>query len=63
MNLDLRGKNAVVCGSSQGLGLASAIELSKLGANVTLFSRNEKKLKAGLKQLDSSKNQHQLHFP
>lgn len=57
MNLDLTGKNAVVCGSSQGLGLASAVELSKLGANVTLFSRNEKKLKSALKKLDHSKDQ------
>lgn len=62
MNLDLTDKNAVVCGSSQGLGLASAVELSKLGANVTLFSRNEKKLNAALKQLDSSKNQHHQYL-
>lgn len=57
MNLDLTGKNAVVCGSSQGLGLASAIELSKLGANIVLFSRNEEKLKKALLQLDVSKGQ------
>ena len=46
MNLNLQNKNALVCGSSQGLGLASAIELSLLGANVILFARNEKKLKS-----------------
>lgn len=57
MNLNLKGKNAIVCGSSQGLGLASAIELSKLGAIVTLFSRNEEKLKKALIQLDTSFNQ------
>lgn len=61
MNLNLEGKMALVCGSSQGLGLASAIELSLLGATVTLFSRNEERLKEALLQLDTSHNQkHQI---
>lgn len=57
MNLNLRGKKALVCGSSQGLGLASAVELSLLGADAVLFSRNEQKLKEAIRQLDSSQNQ------
>ena len=57
MNLNLLNKKALVCGSSQGLGLASAIELALLGTEVTLFSRNEEKLKEALRQLDTSKNQ------
>lgn len=57
MNLNLKGKRAVVCGSSQGLGLASAVELSKLGATITLFSRNEESLKRALLQLDTSAGQ------
>ena len=44
MNLDLKNKNAIVCGSTQGIGEASAIELAKLGANITLIARNESKL-------------------
>jgi len=40
MNLDLSNKNALVCGSSQGMGKAIAIQLAKMGANVTLFARN-----------------------
>lgn len=40
MNLDLSGKNALVCGSSKGIGKASAIELAELGANVTLVARS-----------------------
>jgi len=40
MNLDLTGKNALVCGSSKGIGKATAIELAKLGANVTLVARS-----------------------
>ncbi len=39
MDLDLAGKHALVCGASQGIGLASAIELAKLGADVTLLAR------------------------
>ena len=32
MNLDLTGKSALVCGSTQGIGKAIAIELANLGA-------------------------------
>jgi 3-oxoacyl-[acyl-carrier protein] reductase len=45
MNLDLQGKKALVCGSTQGIGKASAIELALLGAEVTLVARNEEKLR------------------
>ena len=44
MNLDLSGKTALVCGSTQGLGYASAKELALLGANIILMARNEEKL-------------------
>jgi 3-oxoacyl-[acyl-carrier protein] reductase len=57
MDLTLRGKRAVVCGSTQGIGKASAIELASLGASVTLISRNEQKLKAVLKELSTGDNQ------
>jgi len=40
MHLDLGGRHALVCGGSQGIGLASAIELAELGATVTLLSRS-----------------------
>lgn len=40
MQLDLGGRHALVCGGSQGIGLASAIELAELGAAVTLLSRS-----------------------
>lgn len=40
MDLNLKGKNALVCGGSSGIGKATAIELSRLGANVTLLARN-----------------------
>jgi 3-oxoacyl-[acyl-carrier protein] reductase len=57
MNVNLEGKNALVGGGSQGLGLASAIELALLGANVTIVSRSEEKLQKALILLDTSKNQ------
>ena len=41
MNLDLTEKNALVCGSTQGIGRACAHELASLGARVTLLARNE----------------------
>ncbi len=57
MNLDLRGKNALVCGSTQGIGKASAIELALLGASVTLLARNELKLKDVVGQLATTAGQ------
>ncbi len=57
MNLGLRGKNALVCGSSRGIGRATAIELALLGANVTLLSRTENILKEVRDSLDTSKGQ------
>lgn len=40
MNLHLNGKRALVCGSTQGIGKASAMELAAAGASVTLVARN-----------------------
>jgi 3-oxoacyl-[acyl-carrier protein] reductase len=57
MNLDLTGKRAIVCGSTQGIGKASAIELAALGASVTLIARNEEKLKSVLVELSTTKGQ------
>jgi 3-oxoacyl-[acyl-carrier protein] reductase len=52
MNLNLVGKTAVVCGSTQGLGYASAVELALLGAEVILIARNEEKLKNTLLKIE-----------
>jgi 3-oxoacyl-[acyl-carrier protein] reductase len=57
MNLDLTGKTALVCGSTQGIGLAAAVELALLGANVTLVARNEEKLREAVEDLDNSLGQ------
>src|SRR5678816_1102418 len=57
MNLSLEGKNAVICGSTQGIGLAIAEELALLGANCTLIARNEGALQSAIQSLDISLRQ------
>ena len=57
MDLNLVGKTAIVCGSTQGLGLACAQELALLGAHIVLMARNEEKLKSTLLTLDVAKGQ------
>jgi 3-oxoacyl-[acyl-carrier protein] reductase len=57
MNLDLTNKTALVCGASQGLGLATAKELALLGATVIIASRSEEKLKQVVTQLDTKAEQ------
>ena len=57
MDLSLHGKTAVVCGSSQGLGLAAATELALLGANCILIARNEEKLQNAVNSLAVTKDQ------
>jgi 3-oxoacyl-[acyl-carrier protein] reductase len=52
MNLSLEGKYAIVCGSTQGIGLAIAEELALLGANCTLVARNEESLIKAIQHLD-----------
>lgn len=53
----MNGKNALVCGSSKGIGASTAIELSKLGVSITLLARDKDTLSSVLDQLDSSNNQ------
>ena len=62
LSSSLNGLNALVCGSTSGIGEAVAIEFSKLGANITLFARNEKKLKSTLSQLNNTKDQNHHHL-
>ena len=57
MYLDLVDKRAIVCGSTQGIGKASAIELASMGASITLIARNEEKLRTVLDELDTSRGQ------
>ena len=57
MNLNLKNKNALICGSTAGIGKASAMELADLGVNITLIARNEDKLKEVLSELPTNQGQ------
>ncbi|MCL7763283.1 SDR family oxidoreductase [Polaribacter sp. Z014] len=58
MNLGLQNKNALVCGSTQGIGKATAFLLAEEGVNVTLIARNEEKLKVVLAELPNNNQCH-----
>lgn len=59
MDTSLVGKRAIVCGSTQGMGRATALELASLGASVTLIARNPESLQQTVKELDAgAKQQH-----
>lgn len=62
MNLDLSGKRALVCGSTQGIGKAAAEELALLGADITLIARNNDQLLKVLSELPNSGNQNHDHI-
>jgi len=49
INNILSKKVALVCGSSQGIGKATAIKLAEMGANIVLIARSEDKLKEAMK--------------
>jgi len=57
INLDLTGKTAIVCGSSQGIGRAAAVELATLGANIILVARNAGALELVRDQLPVAEGQ------
>ena len=58
MDINLTGKKAFVCGSTQGIGRATAVELANLGASVVLLARNEDSLKQVKAELNQTQNQH-----
>ncbi|MBA3901853.1 MAG: SDR family oxidoreductase [Bacteroidetes bacterium] len=62
MNLDLTGKKAMVCGSTQGIGKAVAMELAQMGASVVLVARNQESLAKVKNELDASKGQQHDFF-
>lgn len=57
LSLDLKGKRALVAGSTQGIGLASAQALASLGASCTLIARNEVALKDAVATLNTDAGQ------
>ena len=51
MNLSLKHKHAFVCGSTDGIGKASALLLAEHGCEITLIARNQEKLDSTLLEL------------
>ena len=62
MNISLKGKNALICGSTQGIGFAIAKEIALLGATCYLMARNEESLKKAIAQLDCSLQQNHQYL-
>jgi 3-oxoacyl-[acyl-carrier protein] reductase len=60
MDLNLSGRRALVCGSTQGIGKAVAIELALAGADVILIARNQAELEKVKNELSVSVKQ--KHF-
>lgn len=57
ITIDLTNKNAVICGSTQGIGLATAQQMALAGATITLVARNKERLEEALKTLDNKAGQ------
>ncbi len=58
----LQGFTALVCGSTQGIGRACAIEVARRGAEVTLMARHEDGLKDALSELSTEFDQSHAHI-
>lgn len=57
LSMDLTGKTALIAGSTQGIGLASAQAIASLGANCVLIARNEEALKVAIATLATQQQQ------
>lgn len=62
MNIRLDNKNAVVCGSSKGIGFAIARQYAEMGANVTMLSRSEENLKKAISELSQNGKQNHTYI-
>ncbi len=62
MNIHLNNQIAIVCGSSQGIGLASAQAIAELGASIVMVARDESRLKSAIDTLATSANQRHRYF-
>ncbi|MFQ5423506.1 MAG: SDR family oxidoreductase [Phycisphaerae bacterium] len=57
MMIDLKGRRAIVCGGSQGIGRACAEAMARAGAAVTLVARNAEALEAARAELATDAGQ------
>lgn len=52
--MELTGRHVIVTGASSGIGRATCIQASKLGAKVTMIARNEDRLKETLSLMEGN---------
>ena len=57
MDIRLDGLRALIGGGTQGIGLATAQEMARLGAQVTLLARDAEKLQGAMGTLDRTRGQ------
>ncbi len=63
MDLNIKGRSAIVCGSSRGLGKACAIALAKEGVNVLITARSEATLEEARREILSCSDVEVLAVP
>lgn len=54
IDYEIKGKVAIVCGASSGIGRASAMGLAEQGVNVLLISRSQDKLDKTKKEIEAA---------
>ena len=58
MDLELKGRNAIVCASSRGLGQACAFALAEAGCTVVVNGRDAKTLGATAREMHGGDRRH-----
>ena len=56
------GRNIIITGSTSGIGLETARELARAGANITLAARNPEKAKAVIQELEKETGNKNIEF-
>ena len=62
MTYSFNDKHAIVCGSTDGIGKATAFELAANGCDITLVARNEDKLEKTLAELPKQKREQKMNY-
>jgi 3-oxoacyl-[acyl-carrier protein] reductase len=60
MDLGIRGKNVLITGASQGIGLACALAFAAEGCRVAITARREPALRAAVERMGGSKAGHRF---